>query len=45
MPKKSHFVTVRDQRDSVWQSVVEKVAKREAKKAVARASPVGSNPG
>jgi len=35
MPRKRHIVTVRDQRDSVWQSVVEKVAKREAKQAAA----------
>jgi len=35
MPRKRHIVTVRDQRDSVWQSVVEKVAKRDAIQAAA----------
>ncbi|SIO66691.1 Calcineurin-like phosphoesterase [Singulisphaera sp. GP187] len=33
MPKHRHIVTVRDPRDSVWQSVVERVAKREAQQA------------
>jgi len=44
MPKKRHFVTVRDRRDSVWQSVVEKVAKREAKKAAAARVAGGKQP-
>jgi Calcineurin-like phosphoesterase len=40
MPRKHHFVTVRDPRDSVWQSVVEQVAKSKIK--AAAAGPAGS---
>ncbi|HEV2984014.1 MAG TPA: hypothetical protein VGX46_06485 [Vicinamibacterales bacterium] len=35
MPRKRHIVTIRDQRGSVWQSVMEKVAKREVKQVAA----------